>query len=377
MILGCDAAGLDEDGNEVVVHGVIGDPRWTGDEADDPGRSLLSERHQGTFAEQVVVPRRNLVPKPASLSFEEAACLPTAWLTAYRMLFVQGDLQARRDRARAGRRRRRRHRAHHPRPRRRASRVLATSRDEAKRARARRDRRPRGVRVRRPPAGQGRRGDGDRRQGHLEPLDPLAAPRRPHRHQRHDVGSRRRRRRASPASSSCSSRSSARRWAPARELDPLVKFLDATGARPLIDRAIPMEDARDGFAAMAGGRRLRQDRLHPMTGTQVEARPHRRRLRHRARAGPPAGRARRRPRAGRAQRRAGRGARATRFAARPGAGRRPRRPRHPQRDRPPGRRAGRLPRSTWPASSSSARSTGCGSPTGRSSSRSTSPRRPC
>ena len=90
MILGCDAAGLDEDGNEVVVHGVISDPRWTGDEADDPGRSLLSERHQGTFADQVVVPRRNLVPKPASLSFEEAACLPTAWLTAYRMLFVQG-----------------------------------------------------------------------------------------------------------------------------------------------------------------------------------------------------------------------------------------------------------------------------------------------
>jgi NADPH:quinone reductase-like Zn-dependent oxidoreductase len=90
MILGCDAAGVDEDGNEVVVHGVIGDPRWTGDEADDPGRSLLSERHQGTFADQVIVPRRNLVPKPASLSFEEAACLPTAWLTAYRMLFVQG-----------------------------------------------------------------------------------------------------------------------------------------------------------------------------------------------------------------------------------------------------------------------------------------------
>jgi NADPH:quinone reductase-like Zn-dependent oxidoreductase len=90
MILGCDAAGLDEDGNEVVVHGVVGDPAWTGSEADDPGRSLLSERHQGTFADQVVVPRRNLVPKPASLSFEEAACLPTAWLTAYRMLFVQG-----------------------------------------------------------------------------------------------------------------------------------------------------------------------------------------------------------------------------------------------------------------------------------------------
>ena len=30
-------------------------------------------------------------------------------------------------------------------------------------------------------------------------------------------------------------------------------MLDATGARPLIDRAIPMTDARDGFEAMAGG----------------------------------------------------------------------------------------------------------------------------
>ena len=93
MILGCDASGVDEAGNEVVVHGVIGDPRWTGDEADDPGRSLLSERHQGTFAEQVIVPRRNLVPKPASLSFEEAACLPTAWLTAYRMLFTNAAVK--------------------------------------------------------------------------------------------------------------------------------------------------------------------------------------------------------------------------------------------------------------------------------------------
>ncbi|MDN5892961.1 MAG: alcohol dehydrogenase catalytic domain-containing protein, partial [Nocardioides sp.] len=94
MILGCDAAGVDEDGNEVVVHSVISDPGWTGDETFDPKRSLLSERHQGTLADQVVVPRRNLIPKPESLSFEEAACLPTAWLTAYRMLFSQGDLKA-------------------------------------------------------------------------------------------------------------------------------------------------------------------------------------------------------------------------------------------------------------------------------------------
>jgi NADPH:quinone reductase-like Zn-dependent oxidoreductase len=88
IVLGCDAAGLDEEGREVVVHSVIGDP-GDGDETLDPKRSLLSERFDGTFAELVTVPRRNLVPKPAGLSFAEAACLPTAWLTAYRMLFTQ------------------------------------------------------------------------------------------------------------------------------------------------------------------------------------------------------------------------------------------------------------------------------------------------
>jgi NADPH:quinone reductase-like Zn-dependent oxidoreductase len=93
MILGTDAAGLDEEGNEVVVHGVVASPGWTGDETLDPKRSLFSELHQGTMAEQVVVPTRNLVPKPAELSFAEAACLPTAWLTAYRMLFVRSGLR--------------------------------------------------------------------------------------------------------------------------------------------------------------------------------------------------------------------------------------------------------------------------------------------
>ncbi|MFZ0977586.1 MAG: zinc-binding dehydrogenase [Solirubrobacteraceae bacterium] len=92
MILGCDAAGIDADGNEVIAHAVINDPSWHGDETLDPRRSLLSERYQGTFADEVAVPRWNLVPKPPELSFEEASCLPTAWLTAYRMLFTRGAL---------------------------------------------------------------------------------------------------------------------------------------------------------------------------------------------------------------------------------------------------------------------------------------------
>jgi len=92
MILGCDAAGTDEDGNDVVVHAVISDPSWNGDETLDPKRSLLSERHQGTLAGKVLVPTRNVIPKPAELSFPEAACLATAWLTAYRMLFTKSGV---------------------------------------------------------------------------------------------------------------------------------------------------------------------------------------------------------------------------------------------------------------------------------------------
>jgi NADPH:quinone reductase-like Zn-dependent oxidoreductase len=92
MVLGCDAAGETEDGAEVVVHAVVADSP-DGDETNDPRRTLLSELHPGTLAEWVAVPRRNLVPKPVSLSWAEAACLPTAWLTAYRMLFTQSGLR--------------------------------------------------------------------------------------------------------------------------------------------------------------------------------------------------------------------------------------------------------------------------------------------
>src|SRR5215204_3415308 len=43
MILGCDAAGVDADGNEVVVHSVVTSDAWRGDETLDPRRSILSE----------------------------------------------------------------------------------------------------------------------------------------------------------------------------------------------------------------------------------------------------------------------------------------------------------------------------------------------
>ncbi|GAA4094670.1 zinc-binding dehydrogenase [Nocardioides kongjuensis] len=251
MILGCDAAGYDEDGKEVVVHAVVSDPDWSGDETFDPRRSLLSERHQGTFADKVVVPRRNVVPKPASMSFEEAACLPTAWLTAYRMLFTQGGLKAGDTvlvqgagggvataliaLARAG-----------------GLRVLATSRDETKRAKALelgahevyesgarlpvkvdavmetvgratwshsiRALRPGGKIVISGTTSGPNLDDAELTRIFFLQLSVIGST----------MGTR-------------------------DELASLVTMLDATDLRPVIDRVLPMTEARDGFAAMASG----------------------------------------------------------------------------------------------------------------------------
>lgn len=90
MVLGTDAAGLAPDGTRVLVHGAIG--------ADGHGvgpterRSILSEKYMGTLAEKVSVPTANLIPIPDGMSFETAACLPTAWLTAYSLLFKGAQL---------------------------------------------------------------------------------------------------------------------------------------------------------------------------------------------------------------------------------------------------------------------------------------------
>lgn len=251
MILGCDAAGYDEDGNEVVVHAVISDPSWSGDETFDPKRSLLSERYQGTFADKVAVPRSNVVPKPASLSFEEAACLPTAWLTAYRMLFTRGGLKAGETvlvqgagggvataaiiLGRAA-----------------GLRVLATSRDEAKRARALEigahevfeagARLPVKVDAVMETVGKATWSHSIRALrpgGRIVTSGTTSGP---------DLDDAELTRifflQLSVVGSTMGTRG---------ELASLVSLLDATGARPLIDRTLPMTDARDGFAAMLDG----------------------------------------------------------------------------------------------------------------------------
>ena len=93
MILGCDGAGRLDDGTEVVLHSIIGDPTWFGDETLDPKRNMLTERHQGSFAEKVVVPRRNAIPRPQGMTAAQGSVMGTAWLTAYRMLFTKSGLQ--------------------------------------------------------------------------------------------------------------------------------------------------------------------------------------------------------------------------------------------------------------------------------------------
>ncbi|MEO3870346.1 zinc-binding dehydrogenase [Nonomuraea sp. B12E4] len=247
IVLGCDAAGVDEDGNEVIVHSVIG----TGaDETLDPKRSLLSETYDGTFAERVAVPRRNLVPKPSTLSFEHAACLPTAWLTAYRMLFDKAGLQpgstvlvqgagggvatALIALGRAG-----------------GYRIWATSRSEKKRERARElgaeqvfepgARLPERVDAVMETVGQAtwehslkslKPGGRIVVSGATSGAVPPADLNRVFFLQLSVVGS------------TMGTREQLRR---------LAIFLEQTGVRPVVDRVLPLAEARDGFAAMAAG----------------------------------------------------------------------------------------------------------------------------
>src|SRR5438105_2946550 len=102
IILGSDGAGEVVDVGERVDrawHGrqVVMDPslNWGGDErAQDNTFNILGLPTDGTYAEMVVVPAANLHPKPAHLSWEEAAAVPLASVTAYRALVTRARVQA-------------------------------------------------------------------------------------------------------------------------------------------------------------------------------------------------------------------------------------------------------------------------------------------
>jgi NADPH:quinone reductase-like Zn-dependent oxidoreductase len=203
------------------------------------------------MAERVAVPRRNLVPKPASLSFAEAACLPTAWLTAYRMLFSRGELRpgetvlvqgagggvatAAIVLARAA-----------------GLRVLVTSRDESKRSRA--------LDIGAHEAFESGARLPEKADAVVETVGKATWS--------HSVRSLR------PGGRIITSGTTSgpdlddaeltrifflqlsvigSTMGTRDELAALVAMLDSTGARPLIDRELPMDRAREGFAVMAEG----------------------------------------------------------------------------------------------------------------------------
>jgi len=102
LIPGSDGAGLvqstgapvnqDWVGRDVIINPSLDwgdDPRAQG-----PNFRILGMPDSGTFAEQIVIPVANLAPKPAHLTWEQAAALPLAGLTAWRALFTRARLAA-------------------------------------------------------------------------------------------------------------------------------------------------------------------------------------------------------------------------------------------------------------------------------------------
>lgn len=93
-ILGMDGCGTLEDGSAVILYPTLGDSDWKGDETLDPNRHVIGDLSHGVLAEYIVVPKRNAVPLPKELSAIAGSVLGTAWLTAYRMIFVKSGLRA-------------------------------------------------------------------------------------------------------------------------------------------------------------------------------------------------------------------------------------------------------------------------------------------
>jgi len=86
---GVDAAWI---GREVVINPSFD---WgSREEAQGPDFTILGLPRAGTLAEKISVPVAQLSAKPAHLSWEEAAALPLAGLTAYRAVFARARLRA-------------------------------------------------------------------------------------------------------------------------------------------------------------------------------------------------------------------------------------------------------------------------------------------
>lgn len=79
-------------GDEVLVSPSL----WWGDDEAAPGPAyeILGAPTQGTHAQYVAVPVENVYPKPSNLTWDEAAALPLAGMTAWRALVTRGRLRA-------------------------------------------------------------------------------------------------------------------------------------------------------------------------------------------------------------------------------------------------------------------------------------------
>jgi zinc-binding alcohol dehydrogenase/oxidoreductase len=102
VILGSDGAG------EVITVGSGVDPALAGravvinpsldwgddDEKPGPRFRILGLPDDGTYAEGIRIPARNVHAKPARLTFEEAAAIPLAALTAYRAVVSRARVRA-------------------------------------------------------------------------------------------------------------------------------------------------------------------------------------------------------------------------------------------------------------------------------------------
>ncbi|MEW5981391.1 MAG: zinc-binding dehydrogenase [Acidobacteriota bacterium] len=101
VILGSDGAGVVERvgdgvdrslaGTDVVINPSLD---WGSDDRVQGGTyRILGLPDDGTYAEMVKVPAANVVAKPGSLSWEEAAAIPLGGLTAYRAVVTRARVQ--------------------------------------------------------------------------------------------------------------------------------------------------------------------------------------------------------------------------------------------------------------------------------------------
>jgi NADPH:quinone reductase-like Zn-dependent oxidoreductase len=106
MVMGIDGAGVVEEahassgfqkGDPVIIYPDehCGQCRYcqAGEQAFCLKVAILGEHRHGTLGEYLSISASCLLPKPESLSFDEAACLPVAYLTAWRMIFTRAQVR--------------------------------------------------------------------------------------------------------------------------------------------------------------------------------------------------------------------------------------------------------------------------------------------